>query len=195
MTTLWGRLPSWSSRQAQSHDGRCRPFCPKCWRRSRAAIIPLPIASVKPDRSLGLRWSLIERSINLTSHPVSPRGSSQLIIYLGPKTPYSDHPMWPMTSNLAHNRGTAEPGEYKSDRTWVAAKWLDGPGAEKGDVVRGATEDLREGAGPDHSRLAVSCRQASHTRRTKASLIQISSRSRIAWKTSSTSSAASNCRR
>jgi hypothetical protein len=61
------------------------------------AIIPFSIASVKPDRSFGLCWSFIERSINVTSHLVSPRGSSDLIIYLGPKTPYSDHPMWPMT--------------------------------------------------------------------------------------------------
>jgi len=60
-------------------------------------IIPAPVDSVKPAWSPGSRWSLRERSITVTSRPVSPRGLSDLIIYSGPNRLYSDQLLWPIT--------------------------------------------------------------------------------------------------
>jgi hypothetical protein len=60
-------------------------------------IIPVPVDSVKPARSFGPRCSLLERSITVTRRPVSPRCPSGLSIYSGPKRPYSDHLIWPIT--------------------------------------------------------------------------------------------------
>jgi hypothetical protein len=65
------------------------------------AIILASVNSVKPDRSLGPRWSLLERSINVTSCLVLPKCPSDLIIYSGPKRPYSDHLLWPLTPEIA----------------------------------------------------------------------------------------------
>ena len=62
-----------------------------------STIIPLPVDSVKPARSPGLSRPLLECSNTVTSHLVSSKCPSGLIIYSGPKSPYFDHLLWPIT--------------------------------------------------------------------------------------------------
>jgi hypothetical protein len=86
------------------------------------AIIPASADSVKPARFLGLCQPLLERSINVTKRLVPSRHSPCLIIYSGPKRPYSDQSIWPITAcneDLAdlekiHSRWTFE----KKLRQW-----------------------------------------------------------------------------
>jgi hypothetical protein len=67
------------------------------------AIILAPVDSVKPARSPGLSRSLLECSNTVTGRLVSPKCSSGLIIYSGPKSPYFDHLLWPITAHQRDN--------------------------------------------------------------------------------------------
>jgi hypothetical protein len=63
-----------------------------------SAIIPTPVDSVKPGTLLGVRLPSLQRSNSLTRRSVSAIPSEALIIYSGPKRPYPDHLIRPITS-------------------------------------------------------------------------------------------------
>ena len=62
-----------------------------------SAIIPAPVDSVNPGRTCGLRRSRQQRSITLSRRLTPPSRLSGLIIYSGPKWPYPDQSIRPIT--------------------------------------------------------------------------------------------------
>ena len=63
-----------------------------------SAIIPAPVDSVNPGRTCGLRRSRQQRSITLSRRLTPPSRLSGLIIYSGPKWPYPDQSIRPITA-------------------------------------------------------------------------------------------------